>query len=731
MKFFTFSKFAKSLKSVDLKGFSNYDYSRGGKGKMKKITLCTLSVITFSMLMGITGCGESTSTPLTSENTTAQDTTQEPTSIEKQAHAITFTESENFSVECELSEAKEGETVSFKIVVDNDYTEITSVKVYENVLTADDNGVYSFTMQDKETQVTIEFEDTRVQQPTIKQVITNLAAKRNYSYFLEDKIFNTETKYYFTEKAYYYTYSKDNSSLGLAEDLNGDVFKFALGENDIIEGEAKKDNNGNVVNGLWANAILSFADFNIDALSDEPNLDNTYIIEDDANKLLFAAFAGYADAFVLPYITVSVEVLSAYTFVSTVHFEPEGNSTYSGDCIGTVTAVDETTIPYIDAYIQNGGGAKLSESEAILEILRKIKESKNYKVSVKKGENDTYVDYFTEDYFYSDNLLTPSSSKGHISIAGSIYNFTIVDGEVKLGDEITITDSANKTDVWANSSNTFKNLATINLSDISLVKGEDDKYVLNGQVSPMTSLFNLVHAGGWFATVDKDKDKVVFEEFDRHHVVYTYVRADGTKYTVTIDNIGSTSIEKVDEFKEANKDFDPQDMSKLSSILAGLKDSKSYSINFTSGFGAFSGLSTNSYNITFSETEYVSTCTNKAELSYTLKEENGVVNKYTKDSSNNDVVEATAYTSLWSGEAFKSFKDFDETTLKGKHNFDGTYTITSAETVTLLGNIVYITSASFPTNFSSAKVTIDEEAKTLTITGSSGFYGNYSMVVNY
>lgn len=701
---------------------------------MKKLSICTLSLLTFSTLTGISSCNEviSTSSSIpTSEVTTSETTSSEPSSSVKQAHAITFTESEDFSVECELTEAKEGDKVSFTIVLNNDHTEITAVKVYNETLTANDQEVYSFVMQDSDASVVIESNDTRAQQPTIKQVITNLASKKNYSYFLEDKIFNTETKYYFTEKAYYYTYSKDNSSLGLAEDLNGDVFQFELGENGIIEGDAAKDKDGNVVNGLWANAILSFADFNLNALPDEANLDNKYVIEDDANKLLFAAFAGYADAYVMPYITVSVEVLSENTFISTVHFEPEGNSTYTGDCIGTVTAVDETTIPFIDEYIQNGGGAKLSETEAIVEILRKIKESKNYKVSVSKADTATYVDYFTENYFYSENIATPASSKGHISIAGSIYNFTIADEEVKLGDEITITDSANKTDVWANSSNTFKNLATINLSDFTLTLGEDGKYFLNNQVSPMTSLFNLVHAGGWFATVDAANDKVIFDEFDKTHLVYTYVRADETAYTVTIDNIGTTSIASVDEFREANKDFDPTDISKLSTILAGLKESKSYSIKFTSGFGTFSGLSTNSYEISFSETEYVSTCTNKAELSYTLKEEDGVVKKYTKDSSSNDVVEDTTYTSLWSGEAFKSFKDFDETTLKGKHNFDGTYTITSAETITLLGNIVYITSASFPTNFSSAKVAIDEEAKTLTITGTSGFYGNYTMVVNY
>ena len=44
------------------------------------------------------------------------------------------------------------------------------------------------------------------------------------------------------------------------------------------------------------------------------NENNIYQIEDDTNKTLFALFAGYADVYALPYVTVSVEVTGANTF---------------------------------------------------------------------------------------------------------------------------------------------------------------------------------------------------------------------------------------------------------------------------------------------------------------------------------------------------------------------------------------------------------------------------------
>ena len=106
---------------------------------MKKLSICTLSLLTFSTLTGISSCNEviSTSSSIpTSEVTTSETTSSEPSSSVKQAHAITFTESEDFSVECELTEAKEGDKVSFTIVLNNDHTEITAVKVYNETLTA-------------------------------------------------------------------------------------------------------------------------------------------------------------------------------------------------------------------------------------------------------------------------------------------------------------------------------------------------------------------------------------------------------------------------------------------------------------------------------------------------------------------------------------------------------------------------------------------------------------------
>ena len=104
--------------------------------------------------------------------------------------------------------------------------------------------------------------------------MSNIINGRNYTYRLEDKIFNSQTTFYFTENAYYYTYSKDNSDLGYASDSNGKVFEFHIDENGIVPGEFLKNSNGEVITRLWEDAIVSFEDFRLDTLSNEANENN-------------------------------------------------------------------------------------------------------------------------------------------------------------------------------------------------------------------------------------------------------------------------------------------------------------------------------------------------------------------------------------------------------------------------------------------------------------------------
>ena len=625
----------------------------------------------------------------------------------------------------DITKVKEGDTVSFEILPVDGTFKVTSVTVYgEEILPKE--GSYSFVAKNSDAIINITL--SKVVYPSLRTVMSNVINGRNYTYRLEDKIFNSQTTFYFTENAYYYTYSKDNSDLGYASDSNGKVFEFHIDENGIVPGEFAKNNNGEVITRLWEDAIVSFEDFRLDTLSNEANENNIYQIEDDANKTLFAAFAGYADIYALPYVTVSVEVTGVNTFISTVHFEPE-NEKYTGDCVGYIEKIGSTEIPYIEEFVANGGSAKVDEAALLVDLLGKIKNSNNYKITVTKENEVTYEDYFTDTYFYSDNKKSSSKSKGNIVLGNNIYNFNISNDSVVLGNEITYS-SSNHNNLWENSSNSFKNMSNINLSDFKLTKNDDEKFVLQNAYSPMMTLYYLTHPTSAFPSIDSANDMIIFDKYDENSVTYHYLENSGASTSVTIDSIGTTSIPAVESFIEESNDYDPTDLSALKNVFASLKESRNYSINFTNTF-SFGILSTNAYDITFAENSYHSVCTNNESLEFSYVLKDGKVVKIKKDNQLNDVEEETDKTELWGSGLFTSFLDYDETTLTGSKNFDGTYEIENQEFLKLLGKIVYIESENLTTYFSKMSVKLDENSKKVTINAKSQYYGGFTFTINY
>ena len=117
------------------------------------------------------------------------------------------------------------------------------------------------------------------------------------------------------------------------------------------------------------------------------------------------------------------------------------------------------------------------------------------------------------------------------------------------------------------------------------------------------------------------------------------------------------------------------------------------------------------------------------EFSYVLKD--GKVVKIKKDNQLNDVEEETDKTELWGSELFTSFLDYDEATLTGSKNFDGTYEIENQEFLKLLGKIVYIESENLTTYFSKMSVKLDENSKKVTINAKSQYYGGFTFTINY
>lgn len=581
------------------------------------------------------------------------------------------------------------------------------------------------------SQTPITSSSTNKELPSLQQVMRNIAELKNYTYTMNDEIFDMTTNIYYTEKAYYVDYinpSNDSAvPFGYAEDNSNQVFEFIIEDNQVVPGDFYRNQQGSVISGLWDNAIISFADFNIDAFSNQVSEDNTYKITDDANKLLFAVLAGYGDVYVLPYIEVSVEVTSETSFISTVTFTPD-NPNYTGSCVGELHSIGETEIPYIDEYIENGGSAKVDLSENLISVLQTLKNDNNYTLEVTNSSNSNhYIDTVTSDYYYSDNKLTPSLSKGYLNLANSAYNFTLEGNQVVIGSEITYSSSTSHS-FWDNVSS-IHNFKNINLSNLSLEEVEGG-LKLSNNVSVLTSLYDLVHTVNYFPVVNAETDYALFTsisdtklEFDLH------IESEAT-FHVVITNINTTKNDVIESYIEENKDFDSSDISKLIETFTSIKDSKNYKIVLENKFSTFAPNLNEIGNIEInvSETNYLVKNLSDETKSYGYKMNEGKLTRYTLVEGE-EVLGDTYDGDMLENDVFTSLNNLDTSSFKADATLQDEYIVTDSATIEFIANLLTFPSSDFMTYISKLTLEVVSESS-ISIIGTASFYGSFSAVIS-
>ena len=581
------------------------------------------------------------------------------------------------------------------------------------------------------SQTPITSSSTNKELPSLQQVMRNIAELKNYTYTMNDEIFDMTTNIYYTEKAYYVDYinpSNDSAvPFGYAEDNSNQVFEFIIEDNQVVPGDFYRNQQGSVISGLWDNAIISFADFNIDAFSNQVSEDNTYKITDDANKLLFAVLAGYGDVYVLPYIEVSVEVTSETSFISTVTFTPD-NPNYTGSCVGELHSIGETEIPYIDEYIENGGSAKVDLSENLISVLQTLKNDNNYTLEVTNSSNSNhYIDTVTSDYYYSDNKLTPSLSKGYLNLANSAYNFTLEGNQVVIGSEITYGSSTSHS-FWDNVSS-IHNFKNINLSNLSLEEVEGG-LKLSNNVSVLTSLYDLVHTVNYFPVVNAETDYALFTsisdtklEFDLH------IESEAT-FHVVITNINTTKNDVIESYIEENKDFDSSDISKLIETFTSIKDSKNYKIVLENKFSTFAPNLNEIGNIEInvSETNYLVKNLSDETKSYGYKMNEGKLTRYTLVEGE-EVLGDTYDGDMLENDVFTSLNNLDTSSFKADATLQDEYIVTDSATIEFIANLLTFPSSDFMTYISKLTLEVVSESS-ISIIGTTSFYGSFSAVIS-
>lgn len=561
--------------------------------------------------------------------------------------------------------------------------------------------------------------------PSLREVMTNISTLKNYTYSMYDEIFDMTTNMYFTENAYYVDYENPSNDsavpFGYAEDLEGQIFEFVIENEQIVPGDYARTTTGNVISDLWANAIISFSDFNIDAFQDTPSNDNRYLITDASNKQLFAMLAGYGDVYVMPYVTVEVEVTGENSFISTVTFTPEGNDKYTGSCYGTLEAINETTIPYIDEYIANGGSAATNDADALISVLQTLKDSNNYTLEVTTSTSH-YIDTVTNDYYFSENVNNPSASKGYLNIPDHAYNFTMPNGEVVLGNEISYTSSTSKS-FWDNVSSVH-NFKNINLSDIQLEQTADGLKLANN-VSFLSSLYDLVHSTSFFPTVNINTDYVIFTEIEDDSLSFTLHIESEADFNVKITKIKTTENTVISDYIDTIKNHDASDISALVDMIKKIQAAATYQISLTNSFSSFAPAlsSVGSLKISVSSDNYFVENLTDSTKSYGYKMNNGVLSKYTLNGEE-EIFTETFEGDMTNNEVFTTISAIDADTLTGEVTLQGNYIINDDAILSLFASLFTFPADTFITNVSQITLSITNE-NTLHVEGSTTFYGSF------
>lgn len=566
--------------------------------------------------------------------------------------------------------------------------------------------------------------------PSLKEVMTNLANLRNYTYEIDDQIFNVTTTFKYTQNAFYYQPSQElhgGLPYGYAQSANNEIFEFVVENGEVIPGFAERNKDGSYKSDLWNESIISFYDFNLDALPSKASSSNTYIIDDEGNKTLFALLAGYGDVFVLNFVDVMVEVLSENTIKTTLHFSPD-NDKYTGDCIGIVKEVGTTELPEIESYLAAGGGPKVANTDDIADFLTSVRESHQFKVEV-VSETKHYIDVFNENYYYSYNEMNASDQKGYLVLANKIYQFTMPDGDVKVSNEISYNNNDHSS-LWAQ--NLFKSLASLNMEGFGGDLQEDGTVKLNYNFSIMSSLYGLTHDSNQFASVNSD-DYVVFDKMEGKYLSFTYYRYDGTSIKVTISEVNRAANLTIESYIQSGGNLpDPADVSKLKEKFESFATSQTYIIEVTENISwAPTGFTkTGNKKITYTKISYYQQNLTDNSKSFGYGEDETGVYKmdaslekgeYIKNKSD-EVVKG-----LYENGLFYSFADINLNAMVARQNLDGTFAITDTVTIATILEIAGYNGSVGATPYNNCTVEITNSSVTIKL--SSSLYGSITIVI--
>lgn len=510
---------------------------------------------------------------------------------------------------------------------------------------------------------------------SLKEVMTSFLTARNYTYTVDDEIFDITTTLRYTENAYYYQPSKTQhggEAHGYAENSKG-VYKYYIADN----GEVVFDNylntaSGDYVKNLWGTTILSFADLDVNSLPTTPSEGNKYLIEDPYNKLLISGLAGFGDSALQEYINVYIELTSNTTFKTTVHtYGLVGQ--YIGYAYGTVSSIGTTKIEEIENVLDNDGGP-VGIDETLINMLKTLKESKNYTLTLSGAVN--CVDTYTVRNYYSKDEDDDSKSKGYAGSEYGVFSYKIENGEVISGEVISNGTNGTFDSIW-NMSN-FNSLSNLNLSSLRYSKNNEGIYTIT-DYSTINNFSLFAHMGY------SQEDDALTLKINEDGIEFTFTRGEQV-VDGKVNNLGTTSIPEIESYiSSGNGPLVYEDIDDYGrTFLSNLKKARNYTLNIKSNYVDRTFELTKKYTSTSYYQDYKDDQNDYGYIEensgvYKLENQNGTINKTDKVKDEG--------TFLWASSLFKSFSDLDTSSLSGKKISPNTYTITDSTNKNLLCEI--------------------------------------------
>lgn len=513
---------------------------------------------------------------------------------------------------------------------------------------------------------------------TLKQMMSEYQKLGNYTYTVDDRIFDITTTLRYTKNAFYYQPDKEEhggNPYGYAENETG-VFPFTITDDGVKMEAYLTDSKGEYIHNMWFTKILSFLDIDIDALPDEAEEEKIYRITDANNKLLISGLAGFGDAVLQNYIDVYIELTSDVTFRTIVHTSglPEG---YNGYAYGTISSIGTTTIPEIESLLAEGKGPERLDS-ALLDMLKTLQSAKNYRIVLSGAVNT--VDSYTVRNYYSKNLDDDTLSKGFAGSSDGVFRYRIDGEDVVPGEVVSNGTGGVFSSIWGMTG--LYSFYEMSLTNLTYEKKEDGAYSITN--------FATVNTFAQIAHVESDRAS------DTANTLSVILNDTGMEFTLnvkdfgvingTVDQIGSTGIPEIEAYVSSGggplvyEDFDDAGRQ----VLSTLNRAKNYSLRITSTYASNAFVLEKKF---VSNAYYQEYQDHRNDFGY-IERDDGIFRFSLEGETaiRGDLVKE-AGTFLWTSGLFKGFNDINTSSVTGKKISDTRYTITDNDTKNILYQI--------------------------------------------